>query len=505
MHYVYVLDIYGNPLMPTKRFGWVCRALKDGRAVVVGTEPFTIQLTYEPETHVMQDVYAGIDCGRTNIGAAAVRDDGTCLFNAHVTTRNKEVPKCMAERKMHRQASRRGERLARKRLAKELGTTMDGLIKRRHLPGCRKDVTVKDIINTEAKFNNRIRPEGWLTPTAEQLLRTHLNVVSLVRKILPVTDVCIEVNKFAFTAMDDPSIWKHKKDFQNGSLQGYNGINEAVYAMQDGKCLLCGKPIEQYHHILPKHEYGSNTFGNIVGLCSKCHDKVHKDEKTAEKLTKLHNGLAKKYGALSVLNQVIPQLCGELLMRFGEGHVHATTGYDTMLARNAVGLDKTHDADAYCIAIQGIEDVAGHVPDACAELPKAYEIRQFRRHDRAVVHHQTERTCKLDGKIVAKNRRKRTEQDCDSLHEWYLKAKAEYGKAEARRMQSHMTVSKSKRYYNNPDRIMPGTVFMYGGKRYVLSGQLSNGAYYRACGFGGKNFPAKDCVIAQQNAGLVYL
>ncbi len=505
MYYVYVLDRNGNPLMPTTRFGWVRRTLKDERAVVVEAKPFTIRLTYETETRVTQDVYAGIDCGRTNIGAAAVREDGTCLFSSHVTTRNKDVPKRMTDRRMHRRASRNGERLARKRLAKALGTTMKGLMKRRHLPGCEKDVTVKDIINTEAKFNNRVRPNRWLTPTAEQLKRTHLNVVSLIGKILPVTDVCIEINRFAFMALDDSSIWKHGEDFQNGPLKEYAGLHEAVYALQGGKCLLCGEPIEQYHHILPKHEYGSNTFGNITGLCSKCHDKVHKDEKTAEKLLKLHDGLAKKYSALSVLNQIIPSLCDELVKRLGEGRVHAATGRDTMLTRDAIGFDKTHDVDAYCIALQGIEDVSGRVPETCAELPETYEIRQFRRHDRAVVNNQRERTYILDGKTVAKNRRKRTEQKDDSLHEWYLTTKAEYGKVEAHHMQSRLTVSKSRRYYNNPERIMPGTVFIYEGKRYVLSGQHCHGTYYRACGCGTNDFPAKDCTIVCGNTGLVYL
>ena len=34
-HYVYVQDHTGQPLMPTKRHGWVRRALRDGKATVV--------------------------------------------------------------------------------------------------------------------------------------------------------------------------------------------------------------------------------------------------------------------------------------------------------------------------------------------------------------------------------------------------------------------------------------------------------------------------------------
>ena len=54
---VYVLDIDGNPLMPTKRHGWVRRALRDGKAKVVRREPFTIQLTYQPKTNITQEIF----------------------------------------------------------------------------------------------------------------------------------------------------------------------------------------------------------------------------------------------------------------------------------------------------------------------------------------------------------------------------------------------------------------------------------------------------------------
>lgn len=123
MRYVYVLDQEGRPLMPTSRFRKVRRMLKAGQARAVSTLPFTIQLTYRPKTQERQAVVAGIDPGRTNIGLAAVREDGTCLYQAHGTPRNKEIVNLMSDRLASRRASRRGERLARKRLAKRLHTT----------------------------------------------------------------------------------------------------------------------------------------------------------------------------------------------------------------------------------------------------------------------------------------------------------------------------------------------------------------------------------------------
>ncbi|MGN0415985.1 MAG: RRXRR domain-containing protein [Agathobacter sp.] len=495
--YVYVLDQNNRPLMPTKRYGWVRRNLKSGRATVAKKKPFTIRLTYETATHT-QPVTVGIDPGRTNIGISAVAPDDRCLYAAHCATRNKAVPRLMMERRMHRQASRRGERLARKRLARKHGTvslTLNG----RKLPGCEEFSAVKDIINTEARFNNRRRPEGWLTPTANQLLRTHISLLKQTTGLLPVTDVVIELNKFAFMQLDHPGVRKCDIDFQHGALFGKDGVKAAVSEMQDGRCLLCRKGIEHYHHVVPRSRGGSNTMDNIAGLCFGCHDMVHKDTATEEKLLKKKQGLNKKYGALSVLNQILPYFmdaCADMY----PSHVTATTGWNTKQFRDANGIAKDHDTDAYCIACSVLEGQAiVDVPDVC------YEIRQFRRHDRAVVRCQRERTYMVGKTKVATNRRKRTDQKTDSLADWFEDMVLQHGLSKAETMRSRLSVTKSTRYYNREDRIFPGAVFLYAGREYVLQGQLSKGAYFRAVGKGTINYPAEKCQVVAQNAGLVYI
>ena len=106
---------------------------------------------------------------------------------------------------------------------------------------------------------------------------------------------------------------------------------------------------------------------------------------------------------------------------------------------------------------------------------------------------------------VAKNRRKRTEQNSDSLAEWYKSAVEMYGRHKADRMRSQLTVTKSTRIYNTPGRLMPGAVFMYHGKRYVMTGQLTGGKYLRAAGCQKKNFPVGKYKLIAQNTGLVYV
>lgn len=478
---IYILDASGRSLMPTTRIGHIRRLLNRGKARIATKVPFTVQLKYET-AGITQPLHGGTDPGRTNIGESTVDDDGRVLYKAHVETRNREVPKLMTERKQHRQASRRGERLRRKRRAAKCGTTTE-FPEGRMIPGCKEPVMMKDIINTEARFSNRKRPEGWITPTVRQLVQTHLNMVRKVCRILPVTDWTIETNRFAFMKMDDGSI--KGVDFQNGRLKTYKNSHEYIYSMQDGKCGCCGNPIEHYHHLVPRSKGGSDTPENLMGLCNSCHDKVHKGELSLEKI-----GLHKKYAALSVLNQAMPYIVNGLIEMFGEENVHFCEGYETKLVRESFCIGKDHPEDAVCIALLGAGITEVH------DDMEAFEIRQFRRHDRQHIKAQRERTYYLDGKAVCKNRHKRFEQKGDSLEEFRRNHPSDV---------KRLTVKKSIRYYNAANRLMPGAVFNYNGHRHVMSGQLTGGKYLRAIGDSKKNYPASQCLFLRKNTGLVYL
>lgn len=105
-----------------------------------------------------------------------------------------------------------------------------------------------------------------------------------VMSILLVTDVVLEVNRFAFMCLDNPGLKRWQIDFQHGPLYGKSGVHDAVSVMQEGKCLLCGGPIEHDHHVGPRSKGGSDTIGNLAGICFACHDKVHKDKEYEKKL-----------------------------------------------------------------------------------------------------------------------------------------------------------------------------------------------------------------------------
>lgn len=488
----YVLNVNGKPLMPTTRSGHVRRLLKSGAARVVKRNPFTIQLNYKTEDAV-QDLTLGIDPGRTNIGLAVVDEKGECVFAAQVKTRNAEIKGNMTDRNNFRNARRHnGRRCKRQRRAKKNGTVIkEGFVKR-VLPQTEKPVECKLIKNKEARFCNREREPGWLTPTANQLQQTHLNLVTKVEKILPIKMIALEVNKFSFMKLDDENIrpW----EYQRGPLYGFTSRNDAVYALQNGRCLLCGKPrIDRYHHVIPKHEGGSDTISNIAGICEECHNLVHKEQEKKDELKLVHEGAKKKYAGVSVLNQILPQLIRSLSDSGRD--LFLAPGFSTYSYRDENNLPKEHCVDAYCIAMVFNDGVAR----MNFMLENPYQIQQFRRHDRRVCNNaMIDRKYYLNGKVVATNRHKRMEQTSDSLEE-FLK-KNPHIRPEM------LAVPQHKPTHRNMDRIRPGTLMRCGKDVFIYNTgeSVKNGVPFYAKDTNGLRHIFRKSTLMANNAGLVF-
>lgn len=196
-HVVYVLDKHGKPLMPTKRFGHVRRLMRSGRAVPVCDSPFTIRLKYD-STGFVQKVHEGLDVGRENIGNGASLENGECILLEDIRTNNKSIKKAMKDRAAYRRERRRHRRQRKQRAARRNNTelksgkpcialgnkqSMSVSIK---YPGANEPTEHKVIRGKEGKFNNRKREDGWLTPSARQLIQMLMCVVEDTIKILPV-------------------------------------------------------------------------------------------------------------------------------------------------------------------------------------------------------------------------------------------------------------------------------------------------------------------------------
>lgn len=487
---VYVLDNVGNPLMPTKRFGRVGFFLQEGLAKITNAHPFTIQLIYEIEERKFGRLQGAIRLGRTDIGVAVVTKRGEVVYEAHVTSRNREIPKLLGERAEHRHASRQGARQRRKRRARKNGTTTEFPEGRTFFGYDDGMSTVKDIRSKEAKIDNR--KEVVLGPVLRQCAQTHLSIARLVRKLLPVTDwtiVCDDLQK-----MGDGCIPSEVRKFKkHGHLKR---TKQQIFEQQDGCCALCGNPITCFHHILPKRKGGSDRKENLVGLCQECHVKIHTNRATIDCV-----GVKKKESDAAVIREALPYIYDAFRREFGEDHVTICSSSEVKAFREAHGMDETCEMDAVCAAAvtHGVDHIVFEDEDT-----KPFEIRQFRNHNRARIHAQSERTYRLDGKTVAKNRKPRYGQQGPALSDWFKEVERTEGREAALKKLARLTVMKSQRRYNDLNRPLPGTVFRYKGKVYVMQGQRTNGKYLIPVGHPDRNIPRRDCEILGFRS-LVYL
>lgn len=52
-------------------------------------------------------------------------------------------------------------------------------------------------------------------------------------------------------------------------------VKEEVKKKQNGKCYICGAPLDVIHHVIPQSLGGLDHKENYVGLCGNCHARLH--------------------------------------------------------------------------------------------------------------------------------------------------------------------------------------------------------------------------------------
>lgn len=305
---VYVLDKDGRPLMPTTRHGKVRRLLRDGLAVCARQTPFTIRLLYDTAGFT-QDVTLGVDAGSKTVGLSATTESRE-LFCSEVTLRNDIVNNLSTRRE-----ARRSRRNRKTRYRK-------------------------------ARFDNRRRPEGWLAPSVRQKMDSHLKAVVIVCSILPVKDITVEVAQFDTQWIKDPSLTG--TDYQHGPQFGFWNVREYVLARDGHKCVHChGKskdPVLNVHHI-ESRKTGGDSPDNLVTLCETCHDAYHKGD--IEINLKRASASLRDAAFMSVMRWAV---YNGLKQEHPDKNVRITYGYVTKHHRIEAGVEKTHCADAFCIA-----------------------------------------------------------------------------------------------------------------------------------------------------------
>ena len=305
---VYVQNIYSLPLMPCTE-AKARHLLEEHKAVIVNYTPFTIRLNFVVDD-ITEPVTLGVDAGYKSIGISATTESKV-LFEAEVTLRD-DVTKLLTARREFRR-SRRNR-------------------KTRH---------------RAPRFDNRVhsKHKGWLAPSVENRIGTHIAVIEKVCALLPVMKIVIEVAAFDIQKINNPDI--EGVSYQKGALLGFWNTREYVLWRDGHRCRHCrGKSrdnILEVHHLIERKDGGSDRPDNLITLCSTCHDAYHRGE---FKLDKPKRG----FRAETFMGVMRWAIVNRLKAKYGDDMVSFTYGYITKSVREEATLEKAHYVDARCIS-----------------------------------------------------------------------------------------------------------------------------------------------------------
>ena len=358
---VYVLDVNGNPMMPTSRFGKVRGLLKDKKAKVIRRNPFTIKLLYKTETHVVQSCVLGIDTGSAHVGTA-VYSKGKILYISQVNIRN-DIKSKMDDRREYR----RGRRFRHTRYRKP-------------------------------RFLNRknsIRKDRF-SPTMMSKYQSHIREIDFIKSILPISQLVLETGTFDTHLLKNPTLANPKIrhwGYQKGTNYGFENTKAMVLNRDNYTCQCCKtkKGTLHVHHIVYRSQGGSDEIENLTTLCEYCHKNLH-----SGKLKDFESKLeGKQKGQLKHATQM-NSIRIQLLKHYPDAI--DTFGYITKANRQALSLSKDHYIDACVIASCGkpfniksktyYKRVVGNGTRILAKFRKVPihldrgKIRGFRRYDK---------------------------------------------------------------------------------------------------------------------------
>lgn len=298
---VYVIAKSGKPLMPTKNHGKVRILLREKRAKIVNNKPFTIRLLYDT-TEYTQPIILGIDPGYKHIGFSAVAEKEELIAG------EVELLDGVKERLKKRAMYRRNRR--------------------------------QRLRHRKPRFKNRKRKKGWLAPSIQHKLDSHVRFVDKIKKILPITKVIVEVNNFDTHKLKKPDI--AGKDYQEGEQQGFYNLRDYIFHRDNHICQVCGGEglILQVHHVGFWKQDRSNRPQNLIAVCVKCHStKNHQEDGKLWGLEPENKG----FKAATFMASIRWKIANYL-------EAVRTYGYLTKSKRIELGLEKSHSNDAFVIA-----------------------------------------------------------------------------------------------------------------------------------------------------------
>lgn len=291
--------------------------LKQKKAKVVKRTPFTIQLLYGSSGY-KQPISLGVDAGTKHVGLSATTKNQV-LLEAEVQLRT-DIQELLATRRQFRRSRRNRNTRYRK-----------------------------------ARFLNRKKPDGWLAPSIQHKVDSHIKLVKWVHSLLPITHITVEVAQFDTQKIKNPDI--QGVAYQQGEQLGFWNVREYVLYRDGHTCQWCkGKskdPVLNVHHI-ESRKTGGDSPSNLITLCKTCHDMIHREgleheiQRRFSSLKDASHMTVMRWFTWNGLKKVYP-------------HANITYGYITKCIRIANGLPKSHMVDARCISGNPLAKPSGTV------------------------------------------------------------------------------------------------------------------------------------------------
>ena len=304
---VFVINKNKQPLMPTIP-SKAKKLLKQNKAKVIKRNPFTIQLLYTTG-ETKQNIELNIDSGYLNIGFSAMTNKEE-LIAGEIKLLNG-----MVERNKERSMYRKNRR---SRL--------------RYRP---------------ARWNNRKKKEGWLAPSLQHKLDSHIRFIDNLHHLLPITKIIIEVANFDIQKIKNPEITNI--EYQQGEQLGFWNVREYILHRDNHKCQNPNckskdkNPILEIHHIVYRSDGGTNAPNNLITLCNKCHtSQNHKG------FLKSWKPKIRSFKDATFMSTIRWMLINQLKEKYN--NVNITYGYLTKNNRINLKIEKTHANDAFSIS-----------------------------------------------------------------------------------------------------------------------------------------------------------
>ena len=213
----------------------------------------------------------------------------------------------------------------------------------------------------EPRFDNRkkSKQKGWIAPSLQHKLDTHIKVVTEIKSLLPIKKVIVEVANFDIQKMKDDEI--SGKEYQEGDMLGFYNIRKYIFHRDGHTCQNPNcpskkkntdgsdkeKPVLRVHHIVFKSMGGSDNKDNLITLCTKCH--TPKNHKKGGFLYDwcIEGKKVKGFRDATFMTYIKKYFVEKLSV---DNDVKITYGYITQDGRITQELEKTHYQDAFIIA-----------------------------------------------------------------------------------------------------------------------------------------------------------